>query len=140
MSMPIGPISGGDSNEVMSEINMTPLVDVMLVLLIIFIITVPVMKHTVNIDLPRANSQPQDSKPETIHLSVDAAGAYYWNESPIAEADLALQLQAAAGKQPQPELHIRGDKEVRYERVAIAMSAAQRAGLQKIGFVTEPTH
>lgn len=140
MSMPIGPISSGDSNEVMSEINMTPLVDVMLVLLIIFIITVPVMKHTVNIDLPRATNQPQDSKPETIQLSVDAAGAYYWNESPLTEADLAVQLQAAAGKQPQPELHIRGDKAVRYERVAIAMSAAQQAGLRKIGFVTEPTH
>ena len=138
MSMPIGPVSGGDSNEVMSEINMTPLVDVMLVLLIIFIITVPVMKHTVNIDLPRATNQAQNSKPETIHLSVDAAGAYYWNASPLTEADLVLQLQAAAGKQPQPELHIRGDKAVRYERVALAMAAAQRAGLRKIGFVTEP--
>ncbi len=138
MSMPIGPVSGGDSSEVMSEINMTPLVDVMLVLLIIFIITVPVMKHTVNIDLPRATNQAQNSKPETIHLSVDAAGAYYWNASPLTEADLVLQLQAAAGKQPQPELHIRGDKAVRYERVALAMAAAQRAGLRKIGFVTEP--
>ncbi len=140
MSMHIGPASGGDSNEVMSEINMTPLVDVMLVLLIIFIITVPVMKHTVNIDLPQATNQAQDSKPETIHLSVDAAGAYYWNESPVAESDLAVQLQSAAEKQPQPELHIRGDRAVRYERVAIAMAAAQRAGLRKIGFVTEPTH
>lgn len=140
MSMPIGPVSGGDLHQVMSEINMTPLVDVMLVLLIIFIITVPVMKHTVNIDLPHATSQPQDSKPETIHLSVDAAGAYYWNESPIAEADMTLQLQAAANKQPQPELHIRGDKAVRYERVALVMSAAQQAGLHKIGFVTEPAH
>ncbi|MDP3651845.1 MAG: biopolymer transporter ExbD [Rhodoferax sp.] len=127
-------------DEVMNEINMTPLVDVMLVLLIIFIITVPVMKHAVNIDLPRATNQPQDSKPETIRLSVDAAGQYYWNEAPLAEADLALQLQAAAGKQPQPELHIRGDKAVRYERVALAMAAAQQAGLRKIGFITEPVH
>ncbi len=127
-------------DEVMNEINMTPLVDVMLVLLIIFIITVPVMKHAVNIDLPRATNQPQDSKPETIRLSVDAAGQYYWNEAPLAEADLAPQLQAAAGKQPQPELHIRGDKAVRYERVALAMAAAQQAGLRKIGFITEPVH
>jgi biopolymer transport protein ExbD len=129
-----------DSDEVMNEINMTPLVDVMLVLLIIFIITVPVMKHAVNIDLPRASNQVQDAKPETIRLSVDAAGAYYWNEAPVAEADLAPQLSAAAVKQPQPELHIRGDKAVRYERVALVMAAAQQAGLRKIGFITEPAH
>jgi len=127
-----------DSDEVMNEINMTPLVDVMLVLLIIFIITVPVMKHAINIDLPRATHQPQDAKPETIRLSVDAAGAYYWNEAPLAEADLGPQLSAAAFKQPQAELHIRGDKAVRYERVALVMAAAQQAGLKKIGFITEP--
>jgi biopolymer transport protein ExbD len=127
-------------DEVMNEINMTPLVDVMLVLLIIFIITVPVMKHAVNIDLPRATNIAQDSTPETIRLSVDASGQYYWNEALLADADLALQLQAAAGKQPQPELHIRGDKAVRYERVAQAMAAAQQAGLRKIGFITEPVH
>jgi biopolymer transport protein ExbD len=129
-----------DSDEVMNEINMTPLVDVMLVLLIIFIITVPVMKHAVNIDLPRATNVAQDSKPETIRLSVDATGLYYWNDVPVADADLAPQLQAAAAKQPQPELHIRGDKAVRYERVAQAMAAAQQAGLRKIGFITEPVH
>ncbi|MES2879728.1 MAG: biopolymer transporter ExbD [Pseudomonadota bacterium] len=127
-----------DSDEVMNEINMTPLVDVMLVLLIIFIITVPVMKHAVNIDLPRASNVAQDSKPETIRLSVDASGAYYWNEAPVADTDLALQLKAAALKQPQPELHIRGDKAVRYERVAQLMAAAQQAGVRKIGFITEP--
>ena len=127
-----------DTDEVMNEINMTPLVDVMLVLLIIFIITVPVMKHAVNIDLPRATNQPQDAKPETIRLSVDGAGAYYWNEAPIADADLAPRLNAASAKTPQPELHIRGDKAVRYERVAQAMAAAQQAGVRKIGFITEP--
>jgi biopolymer transport protein ExbD len=127
-----------EPDEVMNEINMTPLVDVMLVLLIIFIITVPVMKHAVNIDLPRASNQPQSAKPETIRLSVDAGGQYYWNEAPIDEAGLALQLQAAAAHAPQPELHIRGDKAVRYERVAGAMALAQKAGLKKIGFITEP--
>ena len=127
-----------ESDEVMNEINMTPLVDVMLVLLIIFIITVPVMKHAVNIDLPRATSQPQDSQPQTIRLSVDAAGRYYWNEAPLAASDLAPQLQAAAARQPQPELHIRADKAVRYERVVQVMAAAQQAGLRKIGFITEP--
>ena len=127
-----------EPDEVMNEINMTPLVDVMLVLLIIFIITVPVMKHSVNIDLPRAGSQPQDAKPETVRLSVDAQGAYYWNENRIDDKDLPRMLQAEAAKNPQPELHLRGDKEVRYERVAMAMSAAQQAGLRKIGFITEP--
>jgi biopolymer transport protein ExbD len=127
-----------DTDEVMNEINMTPLVDVMLVLLIIFIITVPVMKHSVEVDLPRASSRPEDAKPETVRLSVDAQGAYYWNESRIDDRDLERMLRQAAAKNPQPELHIRGDKAVRYERVAQALSAAQRAGLRKIGFITEP--
>ncbi len=124
--------------DVMNEINMTPLVDVMLVLLIIFIITVPVMKHAVNIDLPRASNVAQDTKPETVRLSVDAAGVYYWNEAVLADADLVPKLKAAAAQTPQPELHIRGDKAVRYERVAQAMAAAQQAGVRKIGFITEP--
>jgi len=127
-----------DTDEVMNEINMTPLVDVMLVLLIIFIITVPVMKHSVEVDLPRASSRPEDAKPETVRLSVDAQGAYYWNGSRIDDRDLERMLRQAAAKNPQPELHIRGDKAVRYERVAQALSAAQRAGLRKIGFITEP--
>jgi biopolymer transport protein ExbD len=127
-----------EPDEVMNEINMTPLVDVMLVLLIIFIITVPVMKHSVNVDLPQASTQPQTTKPETIRLSVDAQGAYYWNDTRVQDADLPAMLQAEAKKNPQPDLHIRGDKSVRYERVAQAMAAAQRAGLHKIGFITEP--
>ena len=127
-----------DTDEVMNEINMTPMVDVMLVLLIIFIITVPVMKHAVNIDLPRASNVPQDAKPETIRLSVDAAGDYFWNENKVTEEAMLLQLKAASTQTPQPELHIRGDKNVRYERVAQAMAAAQQAGLRKIGFITEP--
>jgi biopolymer transport protein ExbD len=129
-----------DNDEVMNEINMTPLVDVMLVLLIIFIITVPVMKHAVKIDLPHASSQPQDAKPETIRLSVAANGQYFWNESPVVEADLGALLTAESTKQPQPELHIRGDKAVRYERVALLMTAARQAGLKKIGFVTDPVN
>ena len=127
-----------EPDEVMNEINMTPLVDVMLVLLIIFIITIPVMKHAVNIDLPRATNQVQDVKPETIRLSVDAKGDYWWNENPVAEAALVPLLQAEGAKEPQPELHIRGDKDVRYERVAQVMAAAQQAGVKKIGFITEP--
>lgn len=134
--MPFGTPKDGD--EVMNEINMTPLVDVMLVLLIIFIITIPVMKHAVELDLPRATNRVQDSKPQAVRLSVDATGAYYWNEVSIADAALQARLMASAAAQPQPELHIRADKAVRYERVAQAMAAAQRSGLRKIGFITEP--
>jgi len=127
-----------DTDEVMNEINMTPFVDVMLVLLIIFIITVPGMKHAVNVDLPRASSQREDAKPETVRLSVQADGTYYWNESKVTDEALPGLLRAEAAKNPQPDLHIRGDKAVRYERVAQALAAAQQAGLHKIGFVTEP--
>ena len=127
-----------ETDEVMNEINMTPLVDVMLVLLIIFIITVPVMKHSVNVDLPRASNQPEHAKPETVRLSVTADGRYFWNELQVSDQDLMHRLTAEAAKQPQPDLHIRGDKDTRYERVAQAMAAAQRAGVRKIGFVTEP--
>ncbi|MGE4329862.1 ExbD/TolR family protein [Diaphorobacter sp.] len=127
-----------DTDEVMNEINMTPLVDVMLVLLIIFIITVPVMKHAVPINLPSASNAPESVKPETIRLSVTADGQYHWNDLAISDDELEPRLRAQAGKDPQPDLHIRGDKDVRYERVAKAMAAAQRAGVRQIGFITEP--
>ena len=139
--MAFGNRDGSDnSDEVMHEINMTPLVDVMLVLLIIFIITVPVMKHAVNIDLPRASHAASISKPDTLRLSIDAQGRYFLNDMPVSDEALRPQLQAAAAQNPPPDLHIRGDKAVRYERVAQAMAAAQQAGLRKIGFITEPAH
>ncbi|WP_066271519.1 ExbD/TolR family protein [Hydrogenophaga palleronii] len=127
-----------DSEEVMSEINMIPFIDVMLVLLIIFIITVPVIKHAVNIDLPQASMEKVLDKPENIRLSVDADGVYYWNDQRVEDTDLENRLTATAAMDPQPELHIRGDKAVRYERVAQVMAAAQRSGVRKIGFITEP--
>ena len=127
-----------DSDEMLSEINMIPFIDVMLVLLIIFIITVPVIKHAVNIDLPRASNEKVLDKPENVRLSVDAEGVYYWNELRVEDADFEQRLAQTAAQEPQPELHIRGDKAVRYERVAQAMAAAQRAGVRKIGFVTDP--
>ena len=131
-------LNAGNDDDVMNEINMTPMVDIMLVLLIIFIITIPVMKHSVNIDLPRATNEVQNIKPETLRLSVDAQGGYFINEAATTDAELSPRLKAAASQNPQPELHIRGDKAVRYERVAQAMAAAQQAGLRKIGFITEP--
>ncbi|MBL0946047.1 MAG: biopolymer transporter ExbD [Hydrogenophaga sp.] len=127
------------SDEVMAEINMIPFIDVMLVLLIIFIITVPVIQHAVNIDLPQASIEKVQDKPENIRFSVDAEGQYFWNEQRVADTELDGLLSAAASQNPQPELHIRGDKAVRYERVALAMAAARKAGLRKIGFITEPT-
>ena len=127
-----------ETDEVMNEINMTPLVDVMLVLLIIFIITVPVMKHAVNVELPRASNQPLTAKPDTVRLAIDAEGHYFWNDARIEDAQLDLMLGTAAATVPQPELHIRGDKDARYERVAQAMAGAQRVGIRKIGFLTEP--
>jgi biopolymer transport protein ExbD len=96
------------------------------------------MKHSVNIELPIASNEVQITKPETLRLSVDAQGHYFLNETPVRDDELAPQLKAAAAKNPQPDLHIKGDKAVRYERVAQAMAAAQQAGLRKIGFITEP--
>lgn len=128
-----------DDDDVMNEINMTPLVDVMLVLLIIFIVTIPVINHAVKIDLPRASSQPNEDKPQNISLSIDAEGKVTWNNAPVAdEAELEANIALAAQRQPQPELHLRADRSVRYERVAEVMAAAQRGGLGKIGFITEP--
>ena len=130
--------SHDDNDEVLSEINMVPLIDVMLVLLIVFIITVPVIQHAVKVDLPQASTQKVQLKPDNIQLSVDAQGQYHWNKTPVGDEELHTRFAAAAQQQPQPELHIRGDKTVRYERVAQAMAAAQRAGIQKLGFITEP--
>ncbi len=132
---------GGDfehNDEVMSEINMTPLVDVMLVLLIIFIITVPVLTHSVNVDLPRASNQPTELKPQTVQLSVTASGEVFWNETKVDAAELNAKLLAAAAESPQPEIHLRGDKAVPYEHVVKTMAAVQQAGILKLGFVTEP--
>jgi biopolymer transport protein ExbD len=127
-----------DRDEVLSEINMVPLIDVMLVMLIIFIITVPVLTHSVKLDLPRASNTPNLVKPETVNLSVTVDGRVYWNEERLDEAALGERLARAARSDPQPEIHLRGDRKVEYERVAKVMAAVQRAGLLKIGFVTEP--
>jgi biopolymer transport protein ExbD len=135
--MAFGTLDSED--DVMNEINMTPLVDVMLVLLIIFIVTIPVINHAVKIDLPRASNQPNEDKPQNISLSIDAEGKITWNNAPVAdEAELAANIALAAQRQPQPELHLRADRNVRYERVAEVMAAAQSGGIGKIGFITEP--
>jgi len=138
MAFGLQDATSDSDTEVMNEINMTPLVDVMLVLLIIFMITVPVMKHAIKVELPSATAQPQSARPDTIALSVDAQGGYFWNQKAVSGTELDGLLQIEAGKEPQAELHIRGDKAVRYEFVAQAMAQARQAGLRKIGFITEP--
>ncbi len=127
-----------DDGEVMSEINMTPLVDVMLVLLIIFIITVPVINHAVKLDLPKASSQPEEIRPEKIQLSIRADGTLGWNGETLAADLLDDRLAAAATRQPQPELHLQIDRQTEYDHVARLLSAASRHGLGKVAFVTEP--
>jgi biopolymer transport protein ExbD len=125
-----------NSDEVMSEINMTPLVDVMLVLLVIFIITLPVIQHVVKVDLPSASSTRSAPPPSNLQLSIDAQGQYFLGKQALDANGLFAQLQAEASKDPQPQLYIRGDKRVPYEFVAQAMSSAKRAGMQRVGFVT----
>jgi biopolymer transport protein ExbD len=127
-----------DDDGVMSEINMTPLVDVMLVLLIIFLVTIPAIQHAVKIDLPHASSQREDLKPAHVTVSVLADGTLLWNDKAVTDAVLRTNIAQAAQDNPQPQLHLRADRKVPYERVADVMSAAQAGGLTKIGFVTEP--
>ena len=125
--------------RLMGEINVVPLIDVMLVLLVIFIITAPLLTHAVKIDLPRASSQPNLTRPDNIQLGIKANGEIYWNGELIDEAALAAHLQASAALAPQPEMHIRAEKTTEYQRVAKVMSEAAKHGLTRIGFVTDPS-
>ena len=122
----------------MNEINVTPLVDVMLVLLIVFIVTAPLFTHSIKIDLPRAQTQVDREKPDTVTLAMDGAGRYFWNNQAIERGELSRRLLEASGRQPQPELHIRADRETRYQVLADVMAEAQRLKLQRVGFVTDP--
>ena len=137
MAMSVGQESGG----AISTINTTPLVDVMLVLLIIFLITIPVINKTVKVELPKAVNIPTQTKPENITIAVDKAGTIYWNDKRIADRNELLGLiEAAAVRKPQPEIHIRGDQDTRYEAIGRVMYAIQRGGIVKVGFLTEPDH
>src|SRR5512139_4126385 len=127
-----------DDSQPMAEINTTPLVGVMLVLLIIFMVTAPLFTHAVRIDLPQARSEPNASKPTTIALSIDAEGKIFWNDERVAEDALPARFSRAAAESPQPELHFRADRGTRYEVIAKVMAHAQRSGLTKLGLVTDP--
>lgn len=134
----IGSFSDAHGNRPMNEINVTPLVDVMLVLLVVFIVTAPLFTHSIKIDLPRAQTRVDHEKPDTISLAIDGAGNFFWNNQPLDRGALSRMLIEAAERQPQPELHIRADKETRYQVLADVMAEAQRVKLQRVGFVTNP--
>ena len=122
----------------MAEINMIPLIDVMLVLLVIFIITAPLLTHAVKLDLPKASSQVNQTKPDNVQIAIDRAGLVYWNGEVVAAAQWRERMAAAARLAPQPEVHLRADGEVAYKRVVQLLSDAARVGLTRIGFVTDP--
>jgi len=138
MSMSVGP-AGGDEDEIVSAINTTPLVDVMLVLLIIFLITIPVVTTSIPVQLPKERNEVRETKPENIVLSVDATGRIYWNDLRIANTNALIdRLKKIAVLTPQPEVQIRGDGGAKYDSVGRIIYACQRAGIAKVGFITEP--
>jgi biopolymer transport protein ExbD len=134
MSLP----SGGDEDEINSTINTTPLVDIMLVLLIIFLITIPVVIKSVPITLPVATNIVTITKPENVVLAVDKNGNYYWNDAPVTNEELLDMLKQVAVKVPQPEVHIRGDRDVRFESIGRILADLQRSAILKVGFITNP--
>lgn len=136
--MSFGGFNDNQHPAPMADINVTPMVDVMLVLLVIFIISAPLFTHALKLDLPTAASSPAPEKPATVSVAIDAAGKLYWQDQPVDKTTLNLRLAEAASRQPQPEVQLRADKSTRYEIIADVMSAAQSNGLGKIGFVTDP--
>jgi biopolymer transport protein ExbD len=136
--MAFGSFDRGTGTPV-SDINMVPLIDVMLVLLVIFIVTAPLLTHAVKIDLPKASSEVNPTKPDNVQLGIRADGEIFWNGEQIARTTLEERFNAAAHAEPQPELHIRADRHAEYGNVAQVMSTAARAGLTRIGFVTDPS-
>jgi biopolymer transport protein ExbD len=139
MSMNVGPADDSGEDQLNNTINTTPLVDVMLVLLIIFLITIPVVTQTIKLELPKERNLPTQTKPENIVIAVNRDGEVYWGLERMADNEaLVNRLKIQAVKEPQPEVHIRGDSEVRYESVGRVVVACQRAGIFKVGFITEP--
>ena len=138
MAMSVGPASDEEASSI-AEINTTPLVDIMLVLLIIFLITVPVIQDMKKVEIPKAVNIPTQTKPENITISVDAAGQVYWNAAAMTDKQVFFQrIVAEARRVPQPEFHIRGDRNARYEAIGRVIFNLQRGGIVKVGFITEP--
>jgi biopolymer transport protein ExbD len=134
-------VGGDDEAEAMSDINVTPLVDVMLVLLIIFIITIRVIIQQIPVQLPKATNLPTQTKPENITIAVDKQGDIFWNTQPVKTIDdLKARLRAIVREEPQPEVHIRGDSNVRYQYVGQVLVTTQQIGIRKVAFITTPDH
>ena len=139
MGMNVGASSDDGEDQLNNSINTTPLVDVMLVLLIIFLITIPVVTQTVKLELPKERNLPTQTKPENIVIAVNRDGEMFWGIERLRDVEtLVARLKVESVKEPQPEVHIRGDSEVRYEAVGRVVVACQRAGIFKVGFITEP--
>ena len=136
--MAFGGFGKGSAATPMAEINMIPLIDVMLVLLVIFIITAPLLTHAVKVDLPKASSQPNLTKPDHIAVSIDAQGGLFWNGERVDRNGLRERLSAASAQRPQPEVHLSADRAARYQSVAEVMADAANAGMGRIGFVSDP--
>ena len=136
--MAFGSFDNQNGNHTISEINMVPLIDVMLVLLVIYIITAPLLSHSININVPQATAQPVEQEPRVVDLAVDAQGQLFWDEQPVSIDQLKAKFAAAAAMDPQPELRIRADLNTRYEVLAQVMSGAKASGLKRLGFITRP--
>jgi biopolymer transport protein ExbD len=136
--MAFASFDGKGGSAPMSDINMVPLIDVMLVLLVIFIVTAPLLTHAVKLDLPKVSATPNQLKPDKIEFAIDAAGKRYWNGESVTRDEAAKRFGAASQKQPQPEVHLRADHTAAYGTVAETLADAAKAGLSKIGFVSEP--
>lgn len=137
--MAFASMDNGDDNEPLAQINMVPLIDVMLVLLIIFMVTAPLLTHAVKVDLPKATSAANQTQADNLQLAIDAAGELHWNGEHIDAAQFSERLKTSAARRPQPELHIHAERTTAYEKVAQVMSEAARLGLTRIGFVTDPS-
>ncbi|AJY11035.1 biopolymer transporter ExbD [Burkholderia dolosa] len=136
MAMRVGEAEGED--EVMADINTTPLVDVMLVLLIIFLITIPVVTHTVPLQLPKETVQPLQTTPKSVEIAINRDGEFFWNETRVDAASLLERLKAVSAMTPQPDVHVRGDEGARYEFIGRVVTACERAGIGKVSFITQP--
>jgi biopolymer transport protein ExbD len=137
--MAFGSFDSKGGGQTMSEINMVPLIDVMLVLLVIFIITAPLLSHSIKINVPQVSAEPVEQEPAVIDLAVNETGQLFWNEQPVSLEDLTQRFKLEAAKDPQPQLRIRADVDTRYETLAKVMASARAGGMKRVGFVTQPT-
>jgi biopolymer transport protein ExbD len=136
--MAFGSFDNKAAGQTMSEINMVPLIDVMLVLLVIFIITAPLLTHSIKVDVPRVSAQPSQEEPKAVDLAIDAQGRMYWDDQPVDMSQLGARFAALAAREPQPGLRLRADLNTRYEVLARIMNLARTAGVTHLGFVTQP--